>query len=75
MSGGAPVPSDVDLLGALDEWADGGKAPGVLTQVTQERDAPFRVTASRPMCLYPEYPRYKGQGDPTAASSFTCTKQ
>jgi pimeloyl-ACP methyl ester carboxylesterase len=75
MRGGAPVPSDVDLLGALDEWADGGNAPGVLAQVTQERDAPFRVTASRPMCRYPEYPRYKGQGDPTAASSFVCTKQ
>jgi feruloyl esterase len=75
MSGGAPVPSDVDLLGALDGWADGGRAPGVLTQLAQERDAPFRVTASRPMCLYPQYPRYNGQGDPSAASSFTCTKQ
>jgi feruloyl esterase len=75
MTGGAPVPSDVDLLGALDGWADAGVAPGVLTQVTQESAAPFKVVASRPMCLYPQYPRYNGQGDPQAASSFTCTGQ
>jgi feruloyl esterase len=75
MSGGAAVPSDVDLLGALDGWVDGGKAPGILTQVAQERTVPFKVVASRPMCLYPQYPRYDGHGDPGAASSFTCVKQ
>jgi hypothetical protein len=37
MSNGAAVPSDVDLLGALDSWADEGKAPGTLTEVTQDR--------------------------------------
>ena len=75
MSGGAAVPSDVDLLGALDAWVDGGNAPGVLVQVTHERTAPFTVVASRPMCLYPQYPRYDGHGDPAAASSFTCVKR
>jgi len=75
MGNGQPVPSDVDLLGALDSWADQGKAPGTLTQVTQEKDAPFKITASRPMCLYPLYPRYDGNGDPTAAASFTCANQ
>jgi feruloyl esterase len=75
MSNGQPVPSDVDLLGALDSWVDQGQAPGTLTQVTQEKDAPFKVVASRPMCFYPLYPRYDGNGDPTAASSFTCAKQ
>ena len=28
---------------------------------------------SRPLCVYPAYPRYKGSGDPDAASSFVCT--
>jgi hypothetical protein len=27
---------------------------------------------SRPVCPYPELPRYKGVGDPTKASSFVC---
>ena len=75
MGNGQPVPSDVDLLAALDSWSDKGQAPGTLTQVTQEKDAPFKVVASRPMCLYPTYPRYDGKGDPTAAASFTCAKQ
>jgi feruloyl esterase len=75
MSNGAAVPSDVDLLGALDSWADEGKAPGTLTQVTQDVETPFKVMASRPMCRYPLYPRYNGQGDSKAASSFTCANQ
>ncbi len=75
LANGQPVPSDVDLLGALDSWADQGHAPGTLTQVTQEKDAPFKVVATRPMCLYPLHPRYDGKGDPTAAASFTCAPQ
>jgi len=71
---GEPVPAKVDMLGALDAWADGGKAPGELMQVTQDQKAPFKVMASRPMCLYPAYPRYKGEGDPNQAASFSCTK-
>ena len=72
---GQPVPSDVDLLGALDSWADKGEAPDVLTQVTQEAKAPFKVLASRPMCRYPLTPRYDGQGDPALAASFACAPQ
>ena len=75
MSSGAAVPAKVDLLGALDGWVDTSNAPGELVQVTQEAKAPFKVAASRPMCLYPSYPRYKGEGDPNEASSFACTKQ
>ena len=75
LSDGKAVPSDVDLLGALDSWADAGQVPGTLTQVTQETTAPFKVTASRPMCRYPLYPRYMGEGDANAAGSFTCAPQ
>ena len=71
---GAAVPAKVDLLGALDGWADGAKAPGELMQVSQEGKAPFKTIAARPMCLYPSFPHYSGQGDPNEASSFTCTK-
>jgi hypothetical protein len=27
---------------------------------------------SRPVCPYPELSRYRGEGDPTKASSFDC---
>jgi len=48
---------------------------GELVQVTQEAKAPFKVAASRPMCLYPSYPRYKGEGDPNEARASPAPKQ
>jgi hypothetical protein len=30
---------------------------------------------TRPLCLYPAWPRYKGTGDLNAASSFVCTTE
>jgi len=75
MSSGAAVPAKVDLLGALDGWVDTGNTPSDLVQVTQERQAPFKVTASRPFCRYPLMPRYMGEGDPNEAASFKCMAQ
>lgn len=75
LSSGDPVPAKVDLLGVLDAWAESGKTPGPLVQVTQDRRPPFTIGASRPMCRYPEFPRYDGSGDPKQSSSFNCTKQ
>jgi feruloyl esterase len=75
MRSGAAVPAKVDLLGALDSWAGKGDVPGALVQVTQERQPPFAISASRPMCRYPLTPRYSGQGDPDDAASFSCGEQ
>ena len=75
LASGEPVPAKVDLLGALDAWADGGKAPGELVQVTQDAKAPFKTVAARPMCIYPATPHYDGKGDPKDAASFACVKQ
>jgi len=74
MANGEAVPAKVDMLGALDGWVDGGKAPAVLMQVSQEQKAPFPTVAARPMCLYPAYPRYDGKGDVKDAASFSCAK-
>lgn len=57
-----------DMLGALVEWVEGGKAPEAIT-ATRTSPAP----ASRPLCPYPGYPRYTG-GDASKAASFTCAK-
>jgi feruloyl esterase len=72
---GAAIPRRIDLLEVLDDWVNSGTAPDTLMQVSQERQPPFKLLAARPMCRYPLYPRYDGQGDPNAASSFACTKQ
>jgi hypothetical protein len=68
---GSPLPNGVDLLDAIDDWADRGRAPGALVQVAQDAKPPFAVTASRPMCRYPEWPRYMS-GPPKDAPSFSC---
>jgi feruloyl esterase len=70
---GAPIPQYVDLLSILDAWVDMGQAPSdAPIQTTQDPTAPFAVTAARPMCRYPRFPRYIGSGNPNSASSFTC---
>jgi hypothetical protein len=68
---GTALPQGVDLLDAIDGWVDRGSAPGLLVQVAQESKPPFAVTASRPMCRYPQWPRYMG-GPPKDAASFSC---
>lgn len=75
LNSGAPLPSGVDLLGELDKWAQTGRAPDTLVQVAQDEKTPFNVSSSRPLCRYPGYPRYNGNGDPNLASSFTCLQK
>jgi pimeloyl-ACP methyl ester carboxylesterase len=69
------VPNYVDFIAMLDDWVDGGKVPAD-TQILRDMPTvpPFTVRSSLPMCRYPQYPRYNGQGDPKQASSYTCTK-
>ena len=69
---GEPIPQYVDLLGALERWVERSEPPGDLVQNFVEANPPFAVTASRPMCRFPGYPRYRGTGDPKMASSFAC---
>lgn len=57
-----------DSLTALDEWADGGKAPAGQV-VTDSMGVPGRT---RPLCEYPLWPKYRGAGDVNAAASFVC---
>ena len=57
-----------DSLGALENWVEKGQAP-VDPKVFDTAGVPGR---SRPLCEYPQWPRYKGSGDVNAASSFGC---
>ena len=70
--GGGPGADSTDLLTALDRWVTRHRAPGALTAVRRNASTGAIVLA-RPLCVYPEYPRYKGSGDVNAASSFACT--
>jgi feruloyl esterase len=63
-SGGAGA-DRFDRLGAIEGWVERGIAP---TAVATKKDSPL----TRPLCAYPQLPRYKGAGDPNAATSFEC---
>jgi len=60
-----------DSLKALEDWVERGIAPK--HQVMTDINAATRGRA-RPLCEYPEWPRYKRTGDPNLASSFKCLK-
>jgi feruloyl esterase len=66
--GGGPATLDqFDLLTALTDWVEAGKAPDAV--VATGRDFPGR---SRPLCPWPLHAHYAGKGDPQSAASFEC---
>ncbi len=56
-----------DLLGALVDWVESGKAPDSVTAT-----GPAFPGRSRPLCAWPRYAHFKGQGNPDSAGSFEC---
>jgi feruloyl esterase len=52
----------------IDSWVTQGNAPATLTAV----DGNAGASRSRPVCIYPGWPKYNGSGDVNSASSFTC---
>jgi feruloyl esterase len=69
---GTGAPALVDMLGALANWVERGAAPQGLSLAEQEAKAPFAVRRTRPVCEWPQWPRYKGSGDVNSAASFEC---
>ncbi|MEV8038527.1 tannase/feruloyl esterase family alpha/beta hydrolase [Streptomyces sp. NPDC086182] len=55
-----------DSLSALERWAENGRPP------TNPIVADALHNRTRPLCDYPDWPRYRA-GDPDSASSFVCT--
>jgi feruloyl esterase len=63
---GGAGPDRFDALTAMEEWVERGRPPR--TMIATKADSPL----SRPLCPYPQLPRYKGTGDPNDAASFSC---
>jgi feruloyl esterase len=57
-----------DSLTALDHWVESGQSP--VNPVVADANHDNRT---RPLCEYPEWPRYRA-GDPDSAASFVCTR-
>jgi feruloyl esterase len=61
--------ADHDLLNALDAWRESDRAPGAI--IATKFDAAGAVTATRPLCPYPQKALYQG-GEGKDAASFRC---
>ena len=70
--GGGDGPNKFDMLGALEEWREGGKAPDAV--VASHAAANGKVDRTRPLCAYPEVAKYKGTGSTDEAGNFACVK-
>jgi feruloyl esterase len=55
-----------DMLTAIVDWVENGKAPGQIIATDWLRKT------RRPLCPWPQYGRYKGAGDPNDAANFEC---
>ena len=68
---GSGAPANVDMLSALADWVERGKAPEGLVLVEQRIEPSFPVIRARPLCEWPQWPHYEG-GDVKSAKSFAC---
>ncbi len=67
--GGARTLDRFDLLSAVVEWVEHGRAPERV--IATGGSAPGE---SRPLCPHPAYAKYSGAGDAREAANYTCAE-
>ena len=69
--GGGDGPSHFDMLSALEQWREQGKAPDA---ILASREVDGRVDRTRPLCSFPEVAKYTGNASTDEAKNFVCAK-
>ena len=69
--GGGEGPNTFDMVTALEQWVEAGKAPD---QIQASHATGGRVDRTRPLCPYPQVAVYKGSGSIDEAASFACRR-
>jgi hypothetical protein len=66
----------LSIYAALERWFETGDPPGriIATKYENVSDRNSRVIFTRPLCVYPAKPKYKGTGDANDAANFSCEK-
>jgi hypothetical protein len=67
--GGGNGPQPQDLFQAVVDWVEKGEAPD---RIIASRPLPGGGTQTRPLCPYPQMPRYVGSGSTDEARNFSC---
>lgn len=70
--GGGEGPSTFDMMVALEQWVEQGKAPD---QIAASQATGGKVTRTRPLCPWPQVAVYKGSGSLDEAANFSCRVQ
>jgi feruloyl esterase len=67
--GGGEGPNTFDMVTALEQWVEQGKAPA---QILASHSREGKVDRTRPLCPYPQVASYKGTGSIDEATNFQC---
>jgi feruloyl esterase len=69
--GGGEGPNTFDMVSALEQWVEQGRAP---EQIAASHRQNGTVDRTRPLCRYPQVARYKGSGSIDDAANFICAQ-
>lgn len=69
---GGPATDQFDALGALDDWVERGRTPQSLIAKAREVPGVPWPGRTRPLCPYPSYAAYGGNGSIEEAANFVC---
>jgi len=67
--GGGEGPNTFDMLAALEEWVEHGRAPD---RILASHSVKGVTDRTRPLCPYPEVAVYRGSGSIDEAANFVC---
>lgn len=71
----SPDPKN-DIITVLDQWVDNGVAPDKIIATKYVNDDPTQgIAFQRPLCPFPQFAKYQGNGSTTSAASFACVKK
>jgi feruloyl esterase len=67
--GGGEGPNSFDMVGALEQWVEHGRAPD---RIVASHLTDGHVDRTRPLCPYPQVAVYAGAGSTDDAANFAC---
>jgi feruloyl esterase len=67
--GGGDGTTNFDMLAALEQWVEQGKAP---ERITASHGTNGQSDRTRPLCPFPQVASYKGSGSTDEAANFVC---
>ena len=71
---GYPADAQHDVLSALEEWVENGRAPPsiIATHYAGDDPATGAIDRTMPLCPFPTEARYTGSGDVNDAANWSC---